>query len=156
MGVGSLTPVASERDLFANFERMRRDIDEVFGDVFERSGFSPARGFLPPVDVYYKGDPPAAVVQADLAGVDIDEVGLEIRGRQLLIAGERRAQPAGGRLYQQIEIPHGPFRRVVELGTDVVAERASASYGDGMLIVEIPLREDEDPVRHVPIRASGT
>jgi len=26
----------SERDLFANFDRMRREIDELFGDVFER------------------------------------------------------------------------------------------------------------------------
>ncbi|MBA2505112.1 MAG: Hsp20/alpha crystallin family protein [Thermoleophilaceae bacterium] len=145
--------MASERDLFANFERMRRDIDELFGDVFERSGFSPARGFLPPVDVYYKGDPPSAVVQADLAGIDIAEVGLEIRGRQLLIAGERRAQQSEGRLYQQIEIPHGFFRRVVELGADVLAEQASATYDDGILTVVIPLRPDDDPVRQVPIRS---
>ena len=26
----------SERDLFANFERMRREMDELFGDVFDR------------------------------------------------------------------------------------------------------------------------
>jgi hypothetical protein len=32
-----------ERDLFANFERMRREIDELFGDVFDRSGFGPGR-----------------------------------------------------------------------------------------------------------------
>ena len=44
------------------------------------------------------------------------DVALEIRGRQLLIAGERRPAQAAGRLYQQIEIEHGPFRRLVELG----------------------------------------
>ena len=26
--------MASDRDLFANFERMRREMDELFGDVF--------------------------------------------------------------------------------------------------------------------------
>ena len=57
--------------------------------------------------------------------MEIEEIGLEIRGRQLLIAGERRAQEAEGRLYQQIEIEHGPFRRAVELGADVV-RRAGA------------------------------
>src|SRR5256885_16654316 len=77
------------RDPFANFERMRREIDELFGDVFERSGFAPRRGFSPRVDVYYCGDPPKAVVNVDLAGVDIEEVGLEIRGRRLRISGER-------------------------------------------------------------------
>ena len=32
-----------ERDLFANFERMRREMDELFGDVFDRTGFAPAK-----------------------------------------------------------------------------------------------------------------
>ena len=39
-----------ERDLFANFERMRREMDELFGDVFDRTGLAPAKrgGFSPP------------------------------------------------------------------------------------------------------------
>jgi HSP20 family protein len=90
-------------------------------------------------------------VKAELAGVDIDEVSLEIRGRQLIIQGERRAQEASGRLYQQIEIAHGPFRRVVELGADVEAERATATYEDGILRIEIPLVEQADETRRIPI-----
>ena len=63
--------MGADRDLFANFERMRREIDELFGDVFERTGLR-GRGFSPPVDVYYADDPPRAVVKADLAGVEIE------------------------------------------------------------------------------------
>jgi HSP20 family protein len=105
------------------------------------------------VDVYYCGQPPRAVVKADLAGVDVDEVSLEIRGRQLIIAGERRAQEAGGRLYQQIEIAHGPFRRVVELGADVEAEAANATYEDGILRIEIPLVPQQDRSKRIPIES---
>jgi HSP20 family protein len=141
-----------ERDLFANFERMRREIDELFGDVFDRSGFGPGRAFTPEVDVYYCGQPPRAIVKVELAGVDVDDVGLEIRGRQLVIEGERRAQESEGRLYQQIEIPHGPFRRVVELGADVIADAARASYDDGILRVEIPIAAPDEERRQVPIR----
>src|SRR5688500_5646508 len=142
-----------ERDLFANFERMRREMDELFGDAFGRTRLGPRRGVTPRVDVQDSGDPPRAVVKADLPGMDIEEIGLESRGRQLLIAGERRAQQAEGRLYQQIEIEHGPFRRVVELGADVVAEKAEATYNDGILTVEMPLAEPDQRVRQVPVRA---
>jgi HSP20 family protein len=143
------------RDLFLGFERMRREIDELFGDVFERSTGLRGRGFSPSVDVYYTNEPPRAVVKADLAGVDVDAVALEIRGRRLLIAGERRPGEAADRLYQQIEIEHGPFRRVVELGADVVAEEAKASYEDGILQVEVPLAPREDTTRRVPIEEGG-
>ena len=146
--------MASSRDLFANFERMRREIDELFGDVFERRTGLRGRGFSPPVDVFYADDPPRAVVKADLAGVLIEDVALEIRGRQLLIAGERRPGETGGRLYQQIEIENGPFKRVVELGAEVVADEASASYADGVLRVEIPLAAPDQSVRRVEISDS--
>jgi HSP20 family protein len=142
--------VTSQRDLFANFERMRREMDELFGDVFERRRLR-GRGFSPRIDVYYTDDPPRAVVKVDLAAVDPADVALEIRGRQLMIAGERRPTEAGGRLYQQIEIEHGPFRRAVELGAEVVSDKASASYVDGVLQVEIPLADPEQSVRRVPI-----
>jgi HSP20 family protein len=145
--------MASERDLFANFDRMRREIDELFGDVFERGPLSAGRRqFSPHVDVYYCGQPPRAIVKVELAGLDVDDVALEIRGRQLVIEGERRAQESEGRLYQQIEIPHGPFRRVVELGADVVPDAATASYDDGILRVEIPIAAPDQERRQVPIR----
>ena len=150
-----LGPVTQARDLFANFERMRREIDELFGDVFERQAGLRGRGFSPSVDVFYVDDPPRAVVKADLAGIDVADVALEIRGRQLLIAGERRSAETGGRLYQQIEIENGPFRRLVELGAEVVADAARASYERGILEVEIPLARPADSVRSVPIRDPG-
>ena len=135
---------------------MRREIDELFGDVFERSTGLRGRCFSPSVEVFYADDPPRAMVRAELAGIEIEDVSLEIRGRQLLIAGERRPPAAEGRVYQQIEIPHGPFRRIVELGVDVVADEAKASYDDGMLQVEIPLARREQTARRVPIEEAGS
>jgi HSP20 family protein len=144
--------MAQERDLFANFERMRREMDELFGDVLDR-GLSPRRrgGFSPAVDVYYASDPPRAVVRADLAGIDPSEVQLEIRGRELILSGHRDPQGGDDRVYQQLEIEHGPFRRVVALGADVDAEAAVATYEDGILTVELPLNRPTQP-RSVPIR----
>jgi HSP20 family protein len=144
--------VASERDLFANFERMRREMDELFGDVLDR-GLSPRRrgGFSPAVDVYYTSDPPRAVMRADLAGIDPNEVSLEVRGRELILSGHRDPEAGDDRVYQQLEIEHGPFRRVVALGADVDAEAADAHYEDGVLTVELPLARPAS-ARSVPIR----
>jgi HSP20 family protein len=143
-----------ERDLFANFDRMRRDMDELFGDVLERTGLSRRRlGFVPAVDVAYTADPPRAIVTADLAGVDAAGLELEVQGRKLILAGRREAPAPEGDVYQQVEIERGGFRRVVELGADVVAEEAKARYEDGMLRVELPLSRGESHVRSVPIES---
>jgi HSP20 family protein len=144
--------MSPERDLFANFERMRREMDELLGNVLERTRISGrGGGFSPAVDVYYVDSPPRAVVEAELAGVDPDAVSLEIRGRELVIAGRRRLQQAEGRLYQQVEVEHGPFRRVIPLGADVRAEEARAVYEDGILRIELPLAQPESRSRSVPI-----
>jgi HSP20 family protein len=144
--------MSPERDLFANFERMRREMDELMGNVLERTRMSTrAGGFSPAVDVYYVDSPPRAVIEAELPGMDPDAVNLEVRGRELVISGRRRAQEAEGRLYQQIEVAHGPFRRVIPLGADVRAEEARAVYEDGLLRVELPLVPRELSSRKVPI-----
>jgi HSP20 family protein len=142
-----------ERDVFSDFARMRREIDELFGDAWERAGYAPraGAGFCPRVDVYYGGDPGRAVVKVDLAGVDPSGVTLELNGRQLTIAGQRPVQETEGRVYQQLEIDSGPFRRVVELGSDVVAEEAKATYRDGILRIELPLEQGRTESRQVPI-----
>ena len=141
----------SERDLFANFDRMRREMDELFGDVFERTGLSRRRGgFSPPVDVAYTSDPPRAIITAELAAVEIEGLDLEIQGRKLILSG-RRGPAEEGEVYQQVEIERGSFRRIVELAADVRAEEAKASYEDGMLRVELPLVANQTRSRAVPI-----
>jgi HSP20 family protein len=143
-----------ERDLFANFERMRREMDELFGDVFERTGLSRRRaGFSPAIDVTYAPDPPRAIVTAELAGVDIDALELEIQGRQLILAGIRSPAAVEGEVYQQVEIRRGAFHRVVELGAEVRGDEAKASYEDGILRVELPLVQAGAERRRVPIES---
>jgi HSP20 family protein len=146
--------MSNERDLFANFERMRRQMDELFGDVFGGGVLAPRDrgGFSPAVDVFYEGEPPRAVVMAELAGIDPDEISLDIEGRELVLAGHRRPADAEGRVYQQLEIDFGPFRRRIPLGADVVAEAATATYRDGILRVELPLLRPEP--RTVPIEVA--
>ena len=142
-----------QRDIFVNFTRMRREMDQMMGDAWGRAGYVARRasGFSPNVDVYYCGEPQRAVVKVDLAGVDTNAVGIEVSGRQLAIVGERPVQETEGRVYQQVEIPSGRFRRVVELQVDVDPDGATAAYEDGVLRIELPLRDPAETTRQVPI-----
>jgi HSP20 family protein len=130
--------VVPQRDIYVDWSRTRY--------VTRRSS-----GFSPNVDVYYCGEPQRAIVKVDLAGVELSQVGIEVSGRQLAIVGERHLQETEGRVYQQIEIPSGQFRRVVELQVEVDAERASATYEEGILRIELPLRDPNETTRRVPI-----
>src|SRR4051812_29685063 len=132
---------------------MRREMDQLLGDAWTRTGYvtKRARGFSPNVDVYYCGDPQRAIVKVDVAGVDLADVSIEVSGRELVISGERPVQETEGRVYQQVEIDSGPFKRIVELQVDVDAERATATYEDGILRIELPLREQAESSRRVPI-----
>ena len=129
-------------------------MDELFGDVLERTGLTRRRlGFMPAVDVAYTADPPRAIVTAELAGVDMDSLDIEIQGRKLLLSGRRESPAVEGDVYQQVEIERGSFRRVIELGADVRADEAKARYEEGMLRIELPLVRSELVSRSVPIES---
>ena len=135
---------------------MRREMDELLGDFWEQAGYRSNRqttGFVPRVDVYYcgEGSPDRAVVKVELPGVDTDAVSLEVRGRALVISGEKPVRETEGRTYQQVELPSGPFRRVIELSVDIEPERAEATFEDGVLRIVLPIRLPE-AARRVPIQ----
>ena len=99
-------------------------------------------------------DARSLLMDFSVAGIDPTQVSLEVRGRELLLAGNRESEPpSDDRVYQQMEIERGAFRRVVPLGAEVDADAADATYEDGILTVELPLSRPSVP-RSVPIRGT--
>src|SRR4051794_41511927 len=122
-----------EPDLFAGFERMRREMDELFGDVLERSFGGRRAGFSPRVDVSYAADPPRAIVTPELAGITTDDLELEVRGRELVIAGHPGpVDETEGRVVEQIEIDHGPVPRTRQRGAEVAADACRPPYNEAL------------------------
>jgi HSP20 family protein len=72
-------------------------------------------------------------------------------GRVLVVAGERRRPRGDGRVYQQMEIDYGPFRREVALPEAVDTAAARASYERGLLTIVLPLAQRPREGVRVPI-----
>src|SRR4051812_38342264 len=122
---------------------MHEELEELFADLWQVPGFAGLRrGFRPQVDCYRTDDPPVVTLVADLAGIEPDQISIEVTERTVVIAGTRRRPPhSGGVSYRQMEIEYGPFQRRVTLAEDVDPARAEASYERGLLKVVLPLAQ---------------
>jgi HSP20 family protein len=123
----------------------RRDIDklqELLADLWQVPRFSGGRtGFSPNVDCYHTDDPHELTVVIELPGVDPQSITIVVGERTLAVTGERTRPKAEGRVYQQMEVEYGPFRRVVRLTEDVDPEQAKATFERGMVTVTLPVTE---------------
>ena len=126
-------------DIFGDFERIRERMEQAWRQVLGPPG-SPR--FCPPViepavDVYETER--EVVVVAEMAGISEGEVEITVHGRTLVVSGERKPNPGRpGRLYSQMEICHGPFRRKLLLPTEVNPNGARVEYSRGMLEIVLP------------------
>jgi len=101
----------------------------------------------PPTDVYETDS--SVVVVVEIAGLGPNEYEILLRGRTLIVAGERR-DSAEKLAYQQMEIRHGKFRTEVHLSWALEPSGQVATYENGFLKVTLP----KATVRRVPIRAA--
>ena len=132
--------VAVER--WSPFAELRK-----FDDVFNRFWQSAAGANTPeawsiPLDVIRSGDD--IVVKASLPGVKKDDVEVTIEDDVLTIraeaAEESEHQESG---YLLRERRSGAFYRAVRLPETVDSENASSAYGDGILTIRLPKREEK-------------
>lgn len=84
-------------------------------------------------------DDDAVFVRIEVPGMEKDDFNIEIQGQYLVVRGEKQVQRerTEGR-YHMTECAYGRFERAVPLPDEVESSRASASYGNGVLRVELP------------------
>jgi HSP20 family protein len=131
---------------------LRQAMDRLFDDdVFRPVWSQTSDGLALPLDV--STTPDALVVEASLPGVKPDDVEITLENNTLTISGktseERKAQE-GSHLVQ--EIRRGTFSRSVSLPAGLEADKATATFEDGMLRLTIPKAEQVKP-RQIKISA---
>jgi HSP20 family protein len=141
------------RDLFAELDRLQRDMASAFDHAPSIRGLG--RGGYPAINV---GSTPTAVQVVVFApGLDPASIDVQLDRGVLTLAGERRAPLPGNDEKTTLHVNErfaGRFRRVVSLPDDIDPAAVDASYNDGLLRVTVPRRESAQP-RRIEVQTSA-
>ena len=105
--------------------------------------------WLPSMDMIET--PKEIVIISEIAGLEKEDLEVEITRRAVKVSGRRRPPPsAGPATYRLAEINYGHFERVLYLPEAVDANSISASYSNGLLTIRLAKQPAQERYR-VPI-----
>lgn len=122
------------RDPFGELERMRRQMDRLFGTLetglFQRAktGVFPLINLTEDKDNYY--------IRAELPGVTSDKLDIQGTGKNIAISGERKIPVENqSAKYHRREREAGKFSRMIDLPGEIDTDKVEARLVDGVLTV---------------------
>ena len=132
------------RDLFTIREDMNRLFDSFFSELPERRRGLLEGEWVPSVDVAETDD--EIVVTVELPGVKQDDVDITVTDDILILKGKKEEEKEIKKEnYHRVERSYGSFQRSISLPTAVRADKAKATYNNGVLNVTVPKTEEAKP-----------
>jgi HSP20 family protein len=117
--------------------------EDTFNRLFSNEGVA-QRPWSPAVDIAETDND--LVLTADIPGVRMEDIHIEIEDGTLTLSGSREFQAEDGKGgYHRIERSYGKFQRAFSLPDSVDAEKVSAAYKEGVLRVVLPKKEIAKP-----------
>jgi len=116
----------------SSFEKTIEDMFRSINPVFSLS----ERSWKPQMDIYETTE--EVIVIAEIAGVDKENLDVEISSKAVKIYGERTALPrVNNSTYRLAEIQYGKFERILFLPSLIDIDVVSASYSNGFLHIRL-------------------
>ena len=98
-------------------------------------------GVSPNVDIFEEGD--NFVVKAEIPGMKKEDIEVNLTADMITISGEKKKEEKIEKKdYYRVERSYGSFRRSFRLPKEVQADKAKASFKDGILEVKVPKTEE--------------
>jgi len=132
-----------------NLFRMHNHMNGLFDDFFypgtERSNeVRNHRDWHPAVDIF--DNDTNIVIKAELPGIDKKDIVIDVKDRVLTLKGERSSDnDVKGEHYYRRERTYGKFERSFTLPARVKVDDIKADYKDGVLRIDIPKPEAQQP-----------
>lgn len=140
MAYSRLFDFPAKREFFGELERMKREMDRLFGSIFRKSG----AGVYPLLNVTENRD--TYFVRAELPGTEAGDLDIQASINSLSLSGERKIAAEGENVkYHRREREGGRFSRIIQLPEAVDPEKIEAKMQNGVLTVIIPKSEAAKP-----------
>jgi HSP20 family protein len=164
MRIKNLLPTVTNpagRDADHPFYSLQRQMNSLFDDFF--TGFDIAQrglgaggfgAFSPSIDV--KESDKDFTIRAELPGVEEKDVEVNVTRDAVTIRGEKKEEKEDkGKNYYYMERSYGSFNRTIPLATETEANKAQASFKNGVLNITIPKSQSAKAKgTKVPIKAA--
>lgn len=96
-----------------------------------------------PVD--FHADENEFVLTAEIAGMNPEDLQIEIKDDILTVKGEAKSETNGDGEYLLREIFHGDFSRSLRLPEPVEIDKVEAKMENGLLVIRLPKAEEARP-----------
>ena len=140
---------------FGLMRRLTEDMDQLFTQLAvplsarsapTLTAATPIIDWVPALETFERDG--KLVVQADLPGLDANDVTIEVEQGLLTISGERREErEIDDNGTRRTERQYGRFVRSIAIPESVRTEEAQASFHDGVLEIAIPLSQPSQQQR---------
>ncbi len=112
-----------------------RGIEDMFRSMSPLFAF-PEGVWKPQMDIYETDE--EIIILAEIAGVDKENLGVEINTRAAKIYGERAEMPRlKNSTYRLAEIQYGKFERILFLPAPIDTDKVIATYFNGLLQIRL-------------------
>lgn len=132
------------RELAGLQERMNRIFDDTLSSSSRREDEALAATWTPPVDILERRD--RILLTAELPGFTEEQIHLRFEEGVLTLDGERRFEKeADDARYHCVERSYGRFSRSFRLPANVDGDSISATFVNGLLVIDLPKKEEVLP-----------
>lgn len=150
---------STERALLeAPFRSLHRELNNLFDDIFHGRLHGPVHAhsqryapILPNIDVSETDG--EMRIRAELPGVNDADIDVSLDGDVLVIRGEKHAEKTNDEEnYHFVERSYGTFQRAIQLPCAVDADEVRADFGNGVLTVTLPKRDEPETKRKIAVQ----
>ena len=139
MPIVKFAPFADTEDFPAGLRLFQDSINRLLSDDSAKT-----RPWAPAVDIVETEN--ELILKADVPGVDLKDIDIQIENGTLTVKGERKLEKEEkNKGFHRMERSYGSFVRIFTVPDTVDAEHVKAAYEAGVLTITLPKKEVAKP-----------